>query len=222
MTKAKFQPMAILGAGAFAREVFWHVYETYREEFEATPGLLEESFVFVDDFFTESMLDTGKGKYRVIKDWKFDRPYRFLVGVGGTKGKEAMVTKALAAGLKPHPTVIHPRALVQNAQVGVGGIITPGCVVTTQVKIGDYVVLNLNSTIGHDAIIEDFCTVNPGCSVSGYTHLHRGVTLGTGTVTREKSSIAAFVTTGAQSAVIKDITEAGIVVIGAPAKKLEK
>ena len=83
-------------------------------------------------------------------------------------------------------------------------------------------ILNLNSTVGHDAIIGDYCTINPGCSISGNTTIGERVTLGTGTVTREKTTLADGITTGAQAAIVRDVQEDGITVVGIPARKLEK
>lgn len=199
----------IIGAGGFAREVYWHLLGEYTD------------FVFVDDITPTHSIQFGSKSYPVVKDWNF-LPYvssKFIIGIGNPKAKKIMVEKALQAGLQPAPTFIHPRALVQDADLGVGGIVTPGCVVTTNVKIGDYVILNLNSTVGHDAILESYVTVNPGCSISGNTFIGEGATLGTGTVTREKATICAGVTTGAQSAVVSDLIEP-CVYVGIPAKPL--
>jgi len=217
------EPYVILGAGGFAREVFYHIFDAYSNFFNIAQNYayLPSYFIFVDDVtpgLTE--LNTGKGVFRVVKDWAFDRDYQFVVGVGSPSVKETMVNKALQKGLTPAATVVHPRALVQNAQIGVGGIVTPGCVVTTDVTIGDYVILNLNTTVGHDAVIGDFCTINPGVAVSGNTTLGRKVFMGTGSCTREKISVADNVVIGANAAVVKNITEPGITVVGVPAKKL--
>lgn len=204
--------LVILGAGGFAREVLFHL---------SSPLFwYNYNINFVDDVTDTKEVVLKNGTFPVIKDWNFRPKSEFIVGIGSPKAKQIMVAKALEKGLKPTETFIHSRALVQDASVGKGGIICPGVVVTTNVKIGDYVILNLNSTVGHDAILGDYCTVNPGCSVSGNTEMGDCVTLGTGTVTREKSKIARGVTTGANSTVIKDILEENVTVIGTPAKKL--
>lgn len=212
----------ILGAGGFAREVFWHLRETY-------PNV---DCVFVDDVNPGNSLSfRGEEKdYPILKDWdfeKFNEKFNlvgFLVGVGEPHVKKILVEKALACGLRPAPTLIHPAARIQgvDCELGVGGIICPGVVVTTNVHVGDYVVLNLNTTVGHDASIGDYSTANPGCHISGNTTLGEGVSLGTGTTLREKTSISDGVITGAQSCVVKSITESNVIVTGVPAQKLVK
>lgn len=201
--------ITILGAGGLAREVYWHLQGAY------------DDFIFVDDATEIQSVQLGQKSFPVIKDWNFIRypVSSFIIGVGNPKAKKIMVEKALRAGLTPAHTFVHPKALIQDAQLGVGGIVAPGCVVTTNVKIGDYVVLNLNSTVGHDAVIEDFVTVNPGCCISGNTILKSGVTLGTGAVVREKVVISQDVVVGAQSAVVSNLTHP-LVYAGVPAKPL--
>lgn len=204
------EEIIILGAGGFAREVYWHLLQGEYTD-----------FIFVDDVTDTKSIQLGHKSYPVVKDWNFI-PYgmsKFIIGIGNPKAKKIMVEKALQAGLRPAPTFIHPRALVQDAEIGMGGIITPGCVITTNVSIGDYVVLNLNCTVGHDSAIGDFVTANPGCHISGNTVISNGVLLGTGTTVREQIVIGEDVTTGAQSAVVSDLTEP-LVYVGIPAKPL--
>jgi sugar O-acyltransferase (sialic acid O-acetyltransferase NeuD family) len=210
ISSPRMKKIVILGGGGFAREAYWHLKEQY------------DDFAFVDDITQAQSLSLGGKSFPVIKDWDFRALgfEEFLVGVGSPRAKMVMVEKAIKSGLTPAPTFIHPRALVQDAVIGVGGIITPGCVITTNVKIGDYVLLNLNSTVGHDAVIGHYVTINPGCSVSGNTTIQDATILGTGTVTREQIAISSGVTTGAQAAVVSNLDTPGVYV-GVPAKRRE-
>jgi len=200
----------ILGAGGFAREVYFH-----------TLGSDWKIDAFIDDVTEFSELELASNTLPVVKKWADLTEGEFLIGVGDPSVKRAMVSKALEAGLKPAPTFVHPRAEVQDAKIGKGGIITPGCMVTTNVFIGDYVILNLNTTVGHDAIIRDYATCNPGCSVSGNVTLLESVNLGTGTVVRDGIRVAPGVTAGAQSCIVKDVEDPGSLIAGVPAKKLK-
>lgn len=216
--------LALLGAGGFAREMYWHVQETWPN----TP------VVFVDDVTDTRIVTVGGRDFPVVKNWNFKNIegipgtsapitfHHFSMAIGEPKAKRIMAVKAIEAGLEAAPTVVHPRALVQGTDctIGRGGVITPGCVITTNVTIGDYVLINLNCTVGHDAVLHDFVTCNPGCHVSGNVTLGEGVSLGTGTAVREKMPIAAGVVTGAQSCVTKPITIENSVVAGVPAKPL--
>lgn len=196
--------ITILGAGGFAREVYHHM----------RPYFQETNFVFVDDVTDVRELFGCP----VIKDWDFTNKYQFIVGVGDPLIKKVLVNKALESGLRPLDTWVHPRALVQDAKLGRGGIICPGAVITTNVSIGNYVTINLNTTIGHDTEIEDYVNISPGCSISGNNDIGEGANIGTGTVTREEASIGKNITIGAQACVIQDCDLEGGVYTGVPAK----
>ena len=216
--------IVILGAGGFAREMYWHIKES----------IPKARMVFANDIKETEKIAINGHIIPVIKNWDFDcvpingldKPCEtfkeFIIGVGSPKIKRILVQKALACGLVPAPTVIHPRALVQgyDCEIGMGGIISPGCVITTNVKIGNFVLLNLNCTVGHDAILGDYVTCNPGSCISGNVTLGEGVMLGTGTVIREEINIAPGVQTGAQTCVVKNIMDSNITVVGVPAGKI--
>ncbi len=150
-------------------------------------------------------------------------PFReFVVGVGDPALKRKLVRSALECGLEAAPTLIHGHAHVYGGDctIGRGGILAPGCRLTANVQIGDYVVLGVNCAIGHDAVIGDYVSCHPGCQVSGHVRVGAGTMLGTGTCIREKLTIAENVTVGAQSCVVKSIGEPNITVAGVPAHRL--
>jgi sugar O-acyltransferase (sialic acid O-acetyltransferase NeuD family) len=206
----------ILGAGGHARETFYHLMDI-------SPDI---ETVFIDDQTDVTELVLANRKLKVVKSWDdvkslIIQGYEyFTVGVGYPSSKIKFVRKALDAGLRPAKTWIHPRATVQDAIVGFGGLIAPGVVVTCNIKIGDYVSLNYNCSIGHDTKLGDYVTCNPNSSVAGNIKIADGVLVGSGAVIKESISVAADVTIGAQSCVVKDINEEGVVVAGVPAKKL--
>ena len=182
---------AILGAGSFAREAYWDICAT-------APGI---QLVFVDDTTDKQSIVMGTEEIPVVNNWNFSNLAvgdnvltitSFVVGVGDPNIKRLLVSKALEAGLHPSVTFVHPRAFIQapDCKIGMGGVIGPGCIVITKVIIGDYVILNLNTTIGHDAIVGDYVTCNPGVRISENVILGEGTTDGTGAVVREGIHIA--------------------------------
>lgn len=202
--------IVILGAGGMAREVFWHLQGTYEE------------FVFVDDFNPNPQVIIKGKRYPVVSNWDFSNysGFKFIVGVGSPQAKEILVKKAIEAGLTPAPTFIHPKVIAPDIQVGVGGVITPGCNLTTNIRIGDYVILNLNCTVGHDAVIGDYVQVNPGCQISGNVVLEDRVFLGSGSTVIEGIRVVEDTIIGSQAAVIRNLCEAGTYV-GVPAKPIK-
>lgn len=205
------EKIVILGAGGLAREVYWHLQ-----------GSQYTDFIFVDDVTEITEIKLKDSIYPVVKNWDFSSydVKKFIVGIGSPKAKKIMVEKALLNGLTPADTYIHPKSLVQDARLGFGGIVAPNCIVTTNVSIGNYVVLNISCTVGHDAFLDDWVTVNPGTHVSGNVRVGKSVTLGTGTAIREEISIAEGIVTGAQTAVVSNLQDSGVYV-GVPAKLLK-
>lgn len=115
-------------------------------------------------------------------------------------------------------TVIDPDARIgPNIKIGVGSIITSGCILTVDVVIGNHVNINLNCTIGHDSVIGDFCDLAPACNISGNVTIKEGVSLGTGAIVIPKKIINAWSVVGAGAVVVSDIPEK-VVAVGVPAK----
>ena len=80
--------------------------------------------------------------------------------------------------------------------------------------------LNLDSTVGHDAVIEDYVTVSPGVHVSGNVTLKEGSFIGTGANLIEGKTVGAWSVVGAGSAVISDIAP-NVTAVGIPAKAVK-
>lgn len=207
----------ILGASGLSKEFFHYIKRS-------KPTINE--FIFVNDLDDGQHTITIEGvEYPVVKDWKFDVKYEFIVAVGNPKIKQILIKKAIESGLSPMETIIDPAAIVltDRKNIGVGGMISPGCVVTTDIKIGDYVTLNLNTTVGHDTTIGDYCTTNPGVHLSGEIKIGESNEFGTGSILRDRITIGSNKTFGAQTAVVKSIdNDINEVYVGVPSKKLIK
>jgi len=168
----------VLGAGVSAQILYWQIQETY-------PGA---EVVFVEDVTDIAEVTVEDGNViHVVKDWDFTHLESgdwtnqggcegFLVGSDNPKLKKVLVEKALAHGLRPAPTLIHPRAYVASygCTIGRGGMIMPGCVIAINARLGDYVYCIVNSTIAHHVTVGDYCTVAPGVAVGSRARIGRG------------------------------------------------
>lgn len=205
---------AILGAGGFAKEACLYILDIdpHAEVF------------FIDDRPQSQTIKLKGRDFKITSDWSWAAATgaQFTIGVGIPKTKMVLVAKALQAGMKPAPTLIHPTAVAPDPHFGVGGIICPCAVITADVKLGDYVLINCNTVIGHDSVLGNYVTCNPNSNVSGKTNMGSGVYFGVGAATKEGVSIANDVVVGGQAFVTKDIQEPGVTVVGVPAKQLSK
>lgn len=105
-------------------------------------------------------------------------------------------------------------------KIGQGCILCPGTILTTNIVLGDFVLINLNCTVGHDSKIGPFTTLSPGANISGNVTIGEGCYIGTNAVIREGINICDNVTIGAGGVVVKDIIEPGVYV-GNPVKRIK-
>lgn len=216
--KRKKYKVVILGAGGLAREVLW-IFCDVNDKGYGTWEILG----FMDE--NPANLEGSLCGVPILGDFEWfqsadKNELKVLCAVGSTKAKKSIVAKAERIGLS-FCTVIHPSVqLSKYVEIGVGTVITAGCILTTQIQIGNHVYLNLDTTVGHDVIIEDFVNAAPGCHISGNVVLREGVDLGTGAVILQGITIGKWSTIGAGAVVTEDIPD-NAVAVGVPAKVIK-
>lgn len=121
------------------------------------------------------------------------------------------------------PNLIHPRAVFDpnHVRIGVGNLITAGCVFTCDILVGDFNVFNLNTTVGHDAVIGSFNVFNPSCNLSGNVRVGDSCLGGTGSQILETISMSSSTVLGAGAVLVKSVESEGGVYAGVPAKQLK-
>lgn len=208
------QKVVILGAGGFAREVLWvfreanevnHQWEVlgFIDENPESHGKMICDLPILGDF--EWLKNADKSVIKVV------------CGVGGPRTKKYFVEKAKGLGFK-FCSVIHPDVRMSAyVKIGNGTVITAGNIITTQVRIGNHVSLNLDCTLGHDDAIEDYCNIAPGVHISGNVTLKEGADIGTGAVILQGLTIGKWSIIGAGAAVIDDISD-NVTAVGIPAR----
>jgi len=208
-----FEKIVIIGTGGFGREVLDvleavnQVQPTYQiMGFITEPGYHEPGTLIheapVLGYF--DWLEANRAEVKAI------------CGVGAPAARRRLIEKAKNLGVSFF-SVIHPRAILTRwVTIGTGSIITAGCILTNNIKIGDHVHINLDSTVGHDAVIHNFVTVSPGVHVSGNVILEEGSFIGTGANLIEGKKVGAWSVVGAGSVVVKDIP-ANVTAVGTPA-----
>jgi sugar O-acyltransferase (sialic acid O-acetyltransferase NeuD family) len=154
-------------------------------------------------------------------------PEAYVVGgVGNPKLRQTLMNKAASAGFR-FATIIHPR--VQRSdwiEIGEGTIICAGSILTTNIRLGRHVQVNVGCTISHDVMMGDYTTLTPGVHVSGAVHLGERVYVGVGAViingTRENPIVIEDdVVIGAGACVTGSVPR-GETVVGVPARPLTR
>jgi sugar O-acyltransferase (sialic acid O-acetyltransferase NeuD family) len=120
------------------------------------------------------------------------------------------------------PSLIHPSSLLMSSaeiSIGKGAIICAGTILTTHISIGDFVVLNLHCSIGHDCVLGNFVSLMPGARLSGGVTVEDDVFIGTNASVLPGLRLGKGSTIGAGAVVTKNVP-ANTVVSGIPAKKM--
>lgn len=205
----------IIGAGGFGREVAWIVERI--NSIKPTWNLKG----FIDD--NETLWGSTDGEYHVFGGCEYlsalEDVYA-VCAVGSSNVRKKIIEKLKDTSVK-FATLVDPSVLYSNSvKIGEGAIVCAGTIITVDVNIGDHVIVNLDCTIGHDAVIDDFVTIYPSVNVSGNVLIGECSELGTGTQIIQGKKVISNTIIGAGAIVVKDCLESGTYV-GSPAKKIK-
>jgi len=186
----------LIGSGGHAREVMSQMRQTLP--------------CFVDDeYLCKHTLPLSK----------FDpSKYLAMIAVGDSKQRKEICDK-LPSDTK-YFSFIHSSAHIMDASIfaGKGAFIGANCILTTNIRIGNHVILNRGNHISHDCIIGDFFSAMPNSIVSGNVSIGNQVYLGANSSIKEKVCLSNDIKIGMGSVVTKSLNQAGVY-MGVPAKK---
>lgn len=203
--------IGIYGAGGFGREVYASFSPLFQEA--------QRKVVFIDD---NPQLENKEvmGIPVISSSQVNSKEHEVVISVGDGQIRKKIVEQ-LSKDMT-YITLIHPSAiLMEGINIGEGSIVTAGCILTTNIKIGKHAHLNLHTSIGHDCRIGDYFTTAPGARVSGECIIKDQVYFGTNAIVRQGVHITSNVTIGMGGVVLKEVTESGVYV-GSPIRILEK
>lgn len=203
----------IIGAGGFGREVAWLVERIN----EVSPVWNLKGFI--DD--NESVWGSKEDGYPVLGGCEYLKntgDVYVVCAVGSAKVRKQIIDKLADSQIK-YATLIDPSVIMsKRVHVGEGSIICAGTVITVDVIIGRHVIINLDCTLGHDDIIEDYVTMYPSVNVSGNVRIGQMSELGTGVQIIQGKNLVPETVIGAGAVVVKDIDECGTYV-GVPVRR---
>ncbi len=211
------QDLVIVGAGGLGREVSEWVED--QNEVKPTFRLLG----FLDDDASRH----GERCHDVTilggVDWVRDQPRTLgvVVAIGSPAAKRRVVERLRTVGVTQFPPILHPRAIIGRfVEIGEGTIVCPGAILTTDIRIGRFVALNFDLTVGHDARIDDYALLAPGVHISGRVHVGEGCDLGAGATVVPSAEIGAWSIVGAGATVTGSLP-ANCTAVGTPARPIK-
>lgn len=140
------------------------------------------------------------------------------IGINNPRSRKKVVKKLRGIGHKKFATLVHPQAWIANkVEVGEGSIIYAGVCINTGSRIGDFSIINMNATVGHDVMMKDYVSIAPGVNISGSVGVGEGCNIGTGSAVIQNLKLGDYSIIGAGAVVIKDIPP-NVIAFGVPAE----
>ena len=206
--------LVVYGTGGFAREVHQVVEDLN------TDGETWNVLGFLDDDASQEGATIHGLPVLGGRSWLAARAVAVALGIGGSAARWRLVADlSTLNGDIRFPTLVHPLAWIGNRiELGEGSIVCAGSLLTTDLKIGSHVILNLDCTVGHDSYLEDFATYAPSVNISGAVTVGEGCDVGTGASIIQGISIGSWTVIGAGAVVVRDLPS-NVTAVGTPANR---
>lgn len=208
--------IAIIGAGGFGREV-----KTIIDSINK----ISSTYNFIGFY------DDGKEKGTIVNGFpvlggvndinSVTEELSIAIAIGDPKTKKKIIS-LINNDVISYPNIISPNSEISEdfVSLGKGNIICSGVIITCNIEIKNFVILNLMCTVGHDTVINDYSSFMPSVNISGEVDIKEGVYVGTGAKIINQLEIGEFTIVGAGAVVSKSLP-AKCTAVGIPAKPIK-
>lgn len=209
----KLKNLLIIGTGGFAREVFWHAQNSigFGKTF-IIKGFLEGNIALRFGCYDDLPLPV----FNNVIDYSIEKDDVFVIAIADVNAKIA-IAKIIDKKGGMYLNLIHKTSMVsEKANMGTDVILCPFTTVSVNVKIGNHVMLNSYSSLGHDATLGDYISIMGHVDITGNVKVEKASYWGSGARALPHSKIGEHSLIGAGSVVLKKV-KAGQTVFGNPA-----
>ena len=209
-------PLFIIGAGGFGREVF-SIIETL-----VASGSLPRPTGFVDDAPSVSDLERvdvlGSRVIGSVDDLiRRSQPFSAVLAIGSASARRT-IARRLSHSQVTFPVLVHPDVTIgREVLLAEGVVVAAGSRLSTNIQVGRHVHIDQNATVGHDCELGDFSRLSPQACISGGVRIGCGVLIGANATVLRGLLVGEDAVVGAGAVVTRTIPSA-TTVKGVPAR----
>lgn len=149
--------------------------------------------------------------------YEFAATDRAVVAVGDPSLRLRIAESLTNRGVR-FANVIHPSVTMGfDVRWGTGCMFFPNAIVSTNVTIGNHVLLNSQSMVGHDAKVGDGCTLCGHAEINGHVTLGKACFLGSHASVLPNAHVGDRCVIGAGSVAMRSVEE-GTTLFGVPGR----
>ena len=121
-------------------------------------------------------------------------------------GVKSRIIKDLGSLSLNFINAIHPTAIIgSDVQMGSGNIIAAGAIIAYNTVFETHITINLNTTVGHDCLINEYVTIAPGANIGGRVRLGKGCDIGPNCTICKGATVGDWSCLGPSTVVLKEI-----------------
>lgn len=208
--------IVVIGAGGLGREIQWLIGRMNKEKKVWNfLGYIDDGIAVgtkIDDYFV-----LGNSEYLL----QMKKKLSVVCAVANVAARKRIIEKISDNHYLEFPNLIDPSVMMsERIDMGKGNLICASNILTVDIQIGDFNIINWDCTIGHDVRMASYITLYPSVNISGCVTIGSFCEIGTGAQIIQGKNIVNNVIIGAGSTVVKDLRESGTYV-GIPARKMK-
>ena len=208
------EAIVIYGAGGLAREV----YNSFIRDYE------EYNFLgFIDDNVevNSEVIDNKKvigNKNTLINSLE---DVLVIIAIANPFLRKRIVCELEKSSHIHFPSIVSKKIINSSFnEIGKGAIVCDGSILTVNVKIKDFAIINPGCFLGHEVVVNEFATIYPKANISGNTEIGVMSEIGLGSNVIQGLKIGDNSIIGAGAVVVKDIPS-NCTAVGVPAKPIK-